>query len=339
MTALMVLMDLVLLATCMKRRGITVTYSGKVWSDELNAYISVAEAYLAGVGKVRRTAAQQQVFDLLLMDVAGKEARKALKARRTSRPDWDYERLLDIIVGLQERMAKGMTLIRNADAMISKMWASNKFAGYIWKAWKTPVSERTDKQAACISHPNNQCLIQWFERRANLWAHWTSLQQESNKLAKEFGLWPSYYTLVTTSFCTYGVDRRANVRDEGLDYNEKPNGLTGQWETDNPGDLADAHVAEQVKLQAAYKATEHGKKWHFVRKDTDGFKRMMIAKAAQRRMAQRVIDANRADKEEELVAEVKKAELKAVTTFVEENYSFKSEAQELHYMELLVTSD
>lgn len=324
MTALMVLMDLVLLATCMKRRSITVTYAGKVWSDELNTYVSVAEAYLAGIGKARRTKAEQQVFDLLLMDAAGKEAHKALKARRTSRPDWDYERLLGIVIDTQERMSKGMLLIRQADAVISKMWASNKYAGYIWKAWKTPVSERTDKQVACVSHPNNQCMIQWFERRANLWAHWTKLQQDSNKLAKEFNLWPSFYTLCATSFSNNGYDRRACTRDEGLDFNEKPSGLTGQWETDNPGDLADAHVAEQAKLQAAYKATDYGKKWHFFRGATRYEAKRDIAWAKNRRQMERG----------GYVEPIK--EFKAVTTFTEDNWVFPSEEAELQYMELML---
>jgi len=101
-----------------------------------------------------------------------------------------------------------------------------------------------------------------------MWDLWKGLQAESGKLAKEFGLWPEFFKLVDASFHRNGYDTCPLVRDKGLDFNEKPSGLTGEWDHDTIGNMADNHVAENAKLNAAFKAAEYGKRQKSLKSDT-----------------------------------------------------------------------
>jgi hypothetical protein len=149
----------------------------------------------------------------------------------------------------------------------------------------------------CLSHPNNQKLIAWFDFRAKLWTKWHELQAEAKALAEENNLWPMYYNIVRTSFATFGETRteqstKGTVVDVRLQTEVKyqkvggkrtqveyinlvlcvfdhvevmeedeETGLTGHWETDTMDDMLKSYLAEQVKLNAAVKAAEFGKKW------------------------------------------------------------------------------
>jgi hypothetical protein len=152
-SAFEVLSNLNLLQKVLERRGLQVTVKGQVWADELSSFVSAPEAYLAGIGKTRKTAAQQEVFDLLLLNVAGKEAVKNATLRQAElRDEGDntQQLALDKLITLQERMGKGMALIQKANKDISARWADkqtaellvkgkglNRFSGYVYKAWST----------------------------------------------------------------------------------------------------------------------------------------------------------------------------------------------------------
>lgn len=259
-----VLSDVSVLAKTLGQRGLSVRPNGRVWSQELETFVSAAEAFLAGLGKARRTASEQEVFDLLLVNAAGKAAVKAAKVQADKKAkkvtEIDREKELAKVVELQERMAKGMVIIAKTNRTISAGWERNSYAPYIHKAWKTPAAERTEGQRKSLSHPNNKLLVKWFEHRKALWAKWHELQAESQQLAQAHNLWGAFFALEATSFTPYGVDRRPVMRDEGLEWNEPASGLTGEWNRDSVGCMADEHVSENAALEAAFKACEYYKR-------------------------------------------------------------------------------
>jgi len=401
-SALVVLMSTVVLEKALGHRGITITYSGKVWAEEFGTFISCADAYLCGLGKTRLSKSEQQYYICLLNELGTKAQRKAKKLG--AKADVDYERMLNVLINIKERMAKGMRIIKAIEkatgldkikARKDEQWADdstpewkvkkynmNRYAGYVYKAWNTKPSERSYSQQNALKRKENKELVSLLEQEAAIYqAHpelkkysriWKQLRAESNKLAEQYNLWPAYFQLERLSFSNHGFDTRPEVRDAGLEYNEKPSGLTGEWEYDTISDMADNHVAENAKLNAALKAAEYGKKWKALKGDTrPAYTKKQIngkwvlayrhTKATDQLLDQ--AKANRLERQrdawrqaakmdervektaaEKAAREAHKAKraakkMAAVTTFVEENYSFKSEAQELHYMELLVTSD
>ena len=313
MNALQVLSNVSLLSKVLTKRGLTVKCTGKVWSDELNTFVSCAEAFLSGLGKANKTKEERKVFDLLLVDNAQRDAVKWLKQLdRDSRvrnkgikvERFNQDKLLDIVIDIQERMAKGLALIDKAKAeeeRCCKRLQAAKAGDYLPK----------DKWLACLAARND-----WAKRKNQLWDHWHMLKEECNQLASANNLWPAYYALRDTMFGTYGLDRRPCTRDNGLDFNEKDSGLTGQWEHDIPGDLGDAHVIENAPLQAAYKACEHYRKWHLFRGVTAYEAKRDIAWAQAREAERRGVT-------------VTKHTFKPVTTFQEDNGYMDSLVQQI----------
>lgn len=254
-TILNTLSNLNVLASTMKRRGLTVTVKGKVWSDELNTYVSVAEAFLAGFGKAKRTKAEQEVFDLLLVNAAGRQAKKwhtsvRVKSRRL---DFDRERVMDYIIENQERMSKGMKLIQQSNQTVSKIWERNQYAGYVYKAWTTDPRQLTEKQVNSLRHKNNRPLVQWLEYRAGLWKQWNALQKDCQVLAEEHKLWPEFFKLARLTFGgATGFSLRPQIRDEGIEYGEQSIDYGDEARTRETAEqLAYAHVAESRPLYEA----------------------------------------------------------------------------------------
>lgn len=264
-----VLADIGKVASALSRRGLKVRPNGRVWSTELETFVSSAEALLAGLGKARRTRAEREVFDLLLLNAAGKAAVKVAKARAAKAAkhpvEIDREKELDRVVEIQERMAKGMVLIEKTDRAISAGWKRNDFAPYIYKAWSTPVSERTEKQRKALAHPNNRLLINWFEHRKMLWAKWHALRAMSSQLATEHGLWPMFFRLERTAFTRDGFELRPEIRDENVTVpapeSEEPSEVSGvKANPETLEDMADGHAFENAVLEAAFKACEYHKR-------------------------------------------------------------------------------
>ena len=75
-TMLSVLSDTRKALVLAKRRGLKINVSGRVWSDELEASVSLAEALLSGLGKSRRTKSEQETFDCLLLQASTKRGEK-----------------------------------------------------------------------------------------------------------------------------------------------------------------------------------------------------------------------------------------------------------------------
>ena len=284
MDSLKVLSTDALLSKVLQRRGLTVKCTGKVWSDELNTFVSCKKAYLAGIGKANRTKEERKVFDLLLVDAAERDAVKwqqqldrseRVRAKGIKVERFNQDKLLDIVVDIQERMAKGMELIDKAKAeetRCSQRLQAAKAGAYLPKV----------EWLACLADRNDAA-----KRKNNLWEHWMVLKEDCNQFASANHLWPAYYAIRDTEFAMYGLDRRPCMRDQGLDFNEKDSGLTGKREIDIIGDLGNAHVTEYAPLQAAYKACEHYRKWRMFRGATAYEAKRDIAWAHARELQRR----------------------------------------------------
>jgi hypothetical protein len=152
----------------------------------------------------------------LCLEKAEKEIKEWELSRFEINQARDHEKVLNQIVDLQERMTRGMVMIKSADKIISAMWEKNTYAGFIWACWSGRITG--DKARTCLSHPNNQLLISWFNRRAQLWAQWNKLQAECMELVGEdTWLWAKYFELVDSDINTYltsGIDEDDTETDE-----------------------------------------------------------------------------------------------------------------------------
>lgn len=260
------LLNLNLVAKALSRRGLKVRPNGRVWSDELEAFVSSAEALLAGLGKARRTKAEREVFDLLLLNVAGAQAVKAAKKQAEVAYDVDKERELDHVVELQEVMARGMVLIERTNKVIEVRWEKNPFAGYVHKAWKTPVEERTEKQVRSMSWGENKELAQWFEYRSQLWDRWNLLQEISGRMARENNLWGAFFALQKTAFMSNsgGLGRCPDMRDDNI-FVPTPAQEEEEASCEGPileGDQVEQFDKEGVAEQAAFLAAWDQGEYH-----------------------------------------------------------------------------
>lgn len=382
-SALVVLMSTVVLEKALGRRGITITYSGKVWADEFGTFINCADAYLCGLGKSRLSKSEQQYYVHLLNELGTKAQRKAKKLG--AKADVDYERMLYVLVDIKERMARiKKQKIDRAKVVVAKLIEATglEYAYYILKVWATPSNKRTSKQWKSWKHDNNQALIQalnwakenpktqadtkirglakWLVYELLLWNAYNKLKDESDKLAAQYKLWPAYFRLEKLSFHTHGFDTRAAVRDEELEYNEQPSGLTGEWTVDTIGDMADNHVTEFAALERALKGCEYylrkrslkcdtrpaytkkqvNGKWVLQYRHTKATDQLLDQAKARRLERQRqawLKDAGKlvvkpattwTDKPEAIEAPVVESTFKDVGTF-------KNEDEELRYMEQL----
>lgn len=125
-------------------------------------------------------------------DVWDMEARKAP----------DKELLLDKLLTLQERMAKGMKMIEKADRKINVFFKDHRWMYKLYLSWSGKWNDQTTAQRF-LTDPRNQGYITWFEYRKNLWDQWWKLQKESKELADTQGLWGEYFHLLEEEITRY----------------------------------------------------------------------------------------------------------------------------------------
>lgn len=108
---------------------------------------------------------------------------------------FDEEKILNQIVDLQDRMAKGMTLIEESNGAIAEMFSKARWMGILYNCWSGKEKDEA-KRRRFLNDPRNTVAIRWFERRKKLWAHWNLLKEECGKLTSEHSyIWAKYFQL------------------------------------------------------------------------------------------------------------------------------------------------
>lgn len=104
----------------------------------------------------------------------------------------DGEKVLNEIIEVQERMAKGMLLIEECNKVIEEA-----------------------KQGKRLPKP---VFMQWVNRRGKLWSHWWNLKANCEKLASECpSVWNSYFKLIEEPFQPYFTYGKKEDELEGVD--------------------------------------------------------------------------------------------------------------------------
>lgn len=123
----------------------------------------------------------------------------------------DMEAELNNMITLQERMARGMGMIKQVSNQVDFWFAQNKWFVKVWYAWKcrdnlAKVTQITshwkypmqEKDALrFLQDKRNEKYFNTFAYRAKLWNHWWVLKGECDAIAAEYPqLWHDYFKLI-----------------------------------------------------------------------------------------------------------------------------------------------
>jgi len=90
----------------------------------------------------------------------------------------DWDRVLDDVVDIQERMATGMKMIQECNRVID--------------------NARQEKESGGNGLPYN-AYVAWVERRKKLWSHWKDLKTACDaQIGEDKWLWTKYFSLAGT---------------------------------------------------------------------------------------------------------------------------------------------
>lgn len=115
--------------------------------------------------------------------------------------DEGFESDLNELVAVQERMAKGMKLIEQANKEISLRFEKLPWFGKLYRAWAGKLEQwEADR---FLKDPRNKGHIKWLDYRKKLWDLWNSLKEKSASIARNSYLWPAYFELCEFEFNRY----------------------------------------------------------------------------------------------------------------------------------------
>lgn len=211
-----------------RRAKAKVSANGKVWSEELETYLTPAQAITSGHGKVRRTKKEQAEYDQLLLFTVNQKAGKAIRKVKVNTKT-DRELLLNDLVEMQERMTKGIKLANEA---------KNK---------KIALQGKLDRAKAGDYLPRPEFLAivkaigDWKDREKAIWNAWWNLQALSCGFAQRHALWADFFTLAAYQPTIWSAGER---KDFGESFDQSSWNRTAK-DNQTIEILMDSHLREQ----------------------------------------------------------------------------------------------
>lgn len=118
-----------MLAQLLKRKQPShASLNGRIWSEEIEAYVTAEEAVKCGLGKDRRRPWEQEEFDQLLLSKALGKAKKFQRSVRSMRAELDKEALIKAYLGLYISYTEVMTQRKP----LQKKWEQLRFNKKTW---------------------------------------------------------------------------------------------------------------------------------------------------------------------------------------------------------------
>lgn len=220
------------MVTRLKRRALpsTIGINGKVWSEELEMYLTPDQAVASGHGKRKRSDKETNEFNELLLQGANKRAGKAVRLVKATegKRAWTNarEEKLSFLVDQQEEMAKIMKMIKEAK-----------------KAQKAQQI-RLDRAKAGAYLPRERFMEiverakAWKDRESLLWSGWWFIQARACEYAEANWLWSAYFKLAAEEITK-------NNAGQGRESNDMESFTRTAKENRTIEILLDSHLREQ----------------------------------------------------------------------------------------------
>lgn len=153
---------------------------------------------------------------------------------------------LDAVLNLQDRMAKGMKMIKEFDSVrIPYVVAANKFN----RAKEVMFADESKKPQSWWNRFNQlkaERNVTWeafepcYERLNKLWKHWLRLKDECNEIATP-EVWVQFFSLAEQEINTYFT----HEGDEGIDHlTAQDEEAFAEWKIERENCERDSHIDE-----------------------------------------------------------------------------------------------
>lgn len=143
----------------------------------------------------------------------------------------EEERVLTLVIELQERMAKGMSLIQEANGKLSSVRGRIQHA-HSHQSNRIPYSEY------CMLMESR---TKWTEHLSKLWKHWHSLKAECDTLINGNNkVWGQYFGLVDEVISPYLTNGNTEMVDDQVNLHQSASQLAEE--------LAVSHLQEMSSL-------------------------------------------------------------------------------------------
>ena len=157
-----------MLAQLLKRKQPShASLNGRIWSEELESYVTAEEAVKAGIGKERRRPWEQEEFDHLLLAKALGKAKKFRRsvASKRSELDKDKEAVIKRYLGLYE----SYVLVMTARQPLQKKWEQLRLNK---KTWWSHFNEEVKAAWAAIILFDETTMEKWLATHELTPAEW-----------------------------------------------------------------------------------------------------------------------------------------------------------------------